>query len=763
VPNCEATELTTADGSYTVNPDGAITFVPDADFTGLATVPVTYQVADEDGQVTSALLTVSVIAKPVATDDESWGAFNTSQTKDVMSNDRSQTGTPLSSSTLKLWDPVARAYVTEPVTLANGKYEIVAGQIKFTPEQNFSGKATPVTYQVMDSMGQTDTATYTPTVLAVPVYSRAPADKSQSQNVLEDGSIDGVELDIRTLKLRDPITQELLEEPSVVVPGEGAFVIEGSSIKFTPNLEELVAALVEDQSRLIQVIEGGKVIGLEVRVTPIPYQILDKQGRTVTAMYYPVVFFPTPAAEPDKSYGPADEPQSQEILDNDTATGAKLVKSTFQMVDPGTRQPTTNPSVVMPGEGTFTFTGTSIRFTPNLQALIETLTKPANRSRLVEVYQLDENDKFVLDEDGNKIVLGLEAEITPITYQIEDEFGRLVTTTYTPKLFFPSPVAAPDSSEGPADEPQKQNVHGNDAATGTKLLPETLELVAGSPRINLVSSTVADVQGEGWYKFDGEYIIFTPNLTELVKTLSDDFIKNGRNYKGPGHEGARLEVVWENGKVIGLAVDISPVTYKIQDEFGRWVETTYTPRVFFPTPIATPDETWGALNEPQRADVIKNDSEAMGIPFDNDYLEIKDPQNGEWGSEPVRTSEGLFEIETIDEATLQTAGFGGNEKIVLATSFAESGSLKQLVFTPNRDWYGTAIVEYQIQDEFGQKVQSTYTPNIETGIIPTVNKLVRTGMDQYGYLIQIAGSVALIVVGTTSVIKARRRNPSNKI
>jgi hypothetical protein len=451
------------------------------------------------------------------------------------------------------------------------------------------------------------------------------------------------------------------------------------------------------------------VIGLEVDITPITYQLLDRDGRTVTATYYPVVFFPNPVAEPDVSYGPADEPQSQKILENDSATGAKLVLSTFTLIDPVTEQPTNSTTVVMPGEGTFRFTGDAIEFTPNLDALIATLV--ANPDRLIPVYQLDENGNPVIGEDGLPIVIGLEAEITPITYQIQDEFGRLVTTTYTPRLFFPNPVAAPDFSRGPADQPQSQQVLTNDASTGTRLLPETLQLVHPiTGEILSVGDYEVVIPNEGTFTFDGESIIFTPNMEALIEMLRQDLQAHQGDYSR-----AKLREVWENGVYLGLEADITPITYLVKDEFGRLVTTTYYPKVFFPKPAASPDFSRGAINEPQRKDIISNDDPSKGLAFELDYLKIWDPSGeGSWGITAVQTDEGVYTIEAGDGITLQTAGFGGKQRIVLATQVKTGSTFNQLVFTPRHNWTGTATpIRYQVRDIFGQTVDSTYTPTIE--------------------------------------------------
>jgi hypothetical protein len=382
------------------------------------------------------------------------------------------------------------------------------------------------------------------------------------------------------------------------------------------------------------------------------------------------------------------------------------------------------------------------------------------------VYQLDDNGNRVLGDDGRPIVIGLEAEITPITYQIKDEFGRLVTTTYTPKLYFPNPVAAPDYSRGPADEPQSQQILANDASTGTRLLPETLQLVHPLTGAVLpVGDYEIELADEGTFRFDGQAITFTPDMDALVEMLRQDLEAHQGNYGA-----AKLREVWENGVYMGLEADISPITYTILDEFGRAVTTTYYPKVFFPKPEASPDVSRGAINEPQRKDIMSNDDPSKGIAFAPDYLMIWDPAAEAWGIGEVETAEGVYSIEAGEGITLLTAGFGAPQKIVLATNISASGEFNQLVFTPNLDWTGTATpIRYQVRDVFGQKADSTFTPAIEAEtvssetirvIVTTVGRLARTGGEPLYVTLQVM--VFLITVGVGLQMAARGRRESDK-
>jgi CshA-type fibril repeat protein len=170
--NCNATTVSVANqGTYTVNSDGSVTFDPLPTFSGTATA-VTYQVADSLGQVTSATITPTVYAPPNAVNDTSSGNFDTNQVISPLSNDVEGSGT-IDATTVKLCSSGQVAPNCTATTLTvtgEGTYTVNAnGTVTFDPLPSFTGTASPITYQVADSLGQTDSATITPTVGAPPL------------------------------------------------------------------------------------------------------------------------------------------------------------------------------------------------------------------------------------------------------------------------------------------------------------------------------------------------------------------------------------------------------------------------------------------------------------------------------------------------------------------------------------------------------------------------------------------------------------------
>ena len=64
-PNCTLTSLETVDGTYVVNADGTVSFMPAAGFFGTVTSPPTYSITDSLGQSASSTITPTVIQDPV--------------------------------------------------------------------------------------------------------------------------------------------------------------------------------------------------------------------------------------------------------------------------------------------------------------------------------------------------------------------------------------------------------------------------------------------------------------------------------------------------------------------------------------------------------------------------------------------------------------------------------------------------------------------------------------------------------------------------
>lgn len=141
------------EGVYTVQDDGSITFAPDPQLTG-DTTPITYAATNSLGRTSTAQLTVTVAAVvPTAVDDSARTNFGRPATIDVLANDSGNETAALVPESLRLIDPATGDRVVTVTVDGEGTYEVVDGQIVFTPERGFSGPATPIGYEVSDENG----------------------------------------------------------------------------------------------------------------------------------------------------------------------------------------------------------------------------------------------------------------------------------------------------------------------------------------------------------------------------------------------------------------------------------------------------------------------------------------------------------------------------------------------------------------------------------------------------------------------------------
>ncbi|MEL6606272.1 MAG: tandem-95 repeat protein, partial [Cyanobacteria bacterium J06614_10] len=271
------------EGEYTIDPaTGEITFMPELNFNGPLT-PVEYQVSDDDGDTATATVdgTVNDINDPpVAVLDEITTPEDTAVTFNPLTNDTDVDG---------MLDPTSVVFVNEPTgsTLSpdsktldvpdEGVYTIdpTTGEVTFTPEPDFDGTPTPVTYQVSDDDGDSATGTIevsiTPTNDA-PVLDLdgddsttpgsdyagtfteggAPVSIADSDIAITD--LDDTNLESAIVTFTNPQTDDMLKIGTVTVFANGAVttatvVNNGITYSVAPSINgEVVVSLAGSQS-----------------------------------------------------------------------------------------------------------------------------------------------------------------------------------------------------------------------------------------------------------------------------------------------------------------------------------------------------------------------------------------------------------------------------------------------------------------------------------------------------------------------------------
>ena len=371
-PTDETSVEVPGEGTYTINPEtGEVTFKPEPNFTGKAQ-GVEVQRKDTNGTPATAKYTPTV--KPV-----------TPTSDDVVSEDvqgAKQTGTPVFTDgkttvngkevTVKIDETVKPTFddgSTKKKVPGEGTYTIDEnGVVTFTPEPQFTGKASGVTVKRVDKNGTEVTAKYTPTVKPVTPKAKGVTTtdvqgaKQTGTPVFTPGktTVNGVE---KTVDLDDtkPAT---FEDGSTekVVPGEGTYTVApDGTVTFTPEKDFT-----------------GQAKGVTV-------QRVDKNGTPVTATYTPVVLPVTPTGKDVTSIGEKGQPQSETPVFTPGTTkvnGKTVTVPIDEKVAPTFDDGTTEKKV--PGEGTYTIDKNGkVTFTPEKDFV--------GKAKGVTVKRVDEN------------------------------------------------------------------------------------------------------------------------------------------------------------------------------------------------------------------------------------------------------------------------------------------------------------------------------------------------------------------------------------
>ena len=314
------TKVIPGEGTYTVAPDGTVTFVPEKSFTGVGT-GVTVKRVDKNGTPVTAKYTPTVT--PVTPTAEP------ATSTDIQG--KTQTGTP----TFTEGNPNVPIDNTVPATFEDGSttkvipgegtYTVAPdGTVTFVPEKSFTGVGTGVTVKRVDKNGTPVTAKYTPTVTPV-VPTAAPVTSTDIQGKTQTGT--------PTFTPGNPDVPMDNDVPATfedgsttkVIPGEGTYTVApDGTVTFVPE-------------------KSFTGVGTGVTVKRV-----DKNGTPVTAKYTPTVTPVVPTADPATSIGPKGQEQ----------TGKPTFKEGDSRVPMNDKVPATfddgSTTKTIPGVGTYT-------------------------------------------------------------------------------------------------------------------------------------------------------------------------------------------------------------------------------------------------------------------------------------------------------------------------------------------------------------------------------------------------------------------------
>lgn len=647
------------EGTWTVGPQGVVTFTPEAGFEGPAT-PVEYSIADTNGTRATATLTVVVGTGPLATTDAATTPQNTPVTLVVLTNDVAgdmgaacdpatpglpedcDTGTLLADSVALPTDgqPAGAVVAEDGKSLTvpgEGTYTVQTdGSVTFLPVATFTGGATPVRYAVTDSYGNTATATVEVTVLPItpvatddqlPTPYGTPVTLPGATNDTA-GTAGGVTPAIQVALTRfpaesQPATATVSDDGrSITVEGQGTYVANGDgTVTFTP------------------------ADGFVGTTTPVTYRIEDANGTTDDAALS-VVVRPGPQALPDVESTLQGVPVSLDPATNDvpgrTADDSTGTFDGSLTVFPAEGQPaeavlsSDGKTLTVPGEGVYTIDGGGVvTFTPE-----RSFAQPTT---------------------------------TSVVYRVTDDSGSTATSTITILVTAVVPVALDDQAATPFATPVTFPITANDVA-GDDVAPidaasatfEVADLPEDSDWTISEAGTVLTVPGEGtWTLADDGSVTFAPEAT--------------------------------------FSGDTTPVTYTVRDTNGSATSAQLLVTVQ-PGPVVVPAATTTPQGVAVGVDVLTG-----GTPGPD-----ADGSPGAWVPESL-----LFPID--DQPTGATVSQDGRTLTVPGQGvYTVDPETNEIVFTPEPTFRGEATpITYAVTDTHGNVATATVTVTV-TGIDPVV-------------------------------------------
>ena len=686
------------EGTYTVAPDGTVTFVPEKSFTGEGT-GVTVKRVDKNGTSVTAKYTPTVTpVTPTATPAESEAPQGVVQTGTVTFTEGDPVA-PIDKDTITLLDengqPAASVDAKSPAGDVIGTFTVdkETGVVTFTPtDKSYSGDVVPVKVQGKDTNGTVAETTYTPKITPV-VPTAEPATSTDIQGQTQTGTPSFTPGN-PAIPMDDDVPATFEDGSTTkTIPGEGTYTVApNGTVTFVPEKSFT-----------------GTGTGVTVKR-------VDKNGTPVTATYTPTVTPVTPTAEDTTSTGKQGQTQTgkpeftegdSRVPMNDDVPATFEDGSTTKTVDGvGTYTVAADGTVTFVPEKSFTgeapavtvvredMNGTkaSATYTPTVTPVTPTAT-PAESTGPQGVVQtgtvtftegdsvapidkdtitlLDENGQpaaavfakspagniigtFTVDKDTGVVTFtptdkSYSGDVVPVKVQAADTNGTTVETTYTPKI---TPVA-PTSEDATSTDIQGATQTGKPSFTeGNPNVP----IDEDTPATFEDGSTTKTVDGEGTYTVspDGT-VTFVPE----------------KSFTGTA----------------------SGVTVKRVDKNGTEITAKYTPTVTPVTPTATPAESTDIQGATQtgKPEFTEGDSR---VPMNDDV--------------PATFDDGST-TKTVDGVGTYTVAADGT-----------------VTFVPEKSFVGTAPAVTVVREDMnGTKASATYTPTV-TPVTPTATPAVST-------------------------------------
>ena len=687
-------------GTYTVAPDGTVTFKPLPTYVGTPE-GVTVKRVDKNGTPATAKYTPTVTpVKPTAEPATSTDKQGQTQTgKPVFT-----AGTP----SVPMDDTVPATFEdgsTTKTVPGEGTYTVAPdGTVTFVPEKSFTGVGTGVTVKRVDKNGTPATAKYTPTVTPV-TPTATPATSEAPQGVVQTGTVTFTEGDPVAPIDKDTIT--LLDEN-----GQPA----ASVVAKSPEGKEIGTYTVDQTTGVVTFTPTDKSYSGEV--VPVKVQAKDTNGTPAETTYAPKITPVVPTAEPATSTDIQGKTQTGKPtftegnpsipMDDDVPATFEDGSTTKTIPGEGTYTVAPDGTVTFVPEKSFTGTGTGVtvkrvdkngtsataKYTPTVTPVVPTAEPATSTDKQGQTQSgtptfTPGNPDVPMDdtvpatfEDGSttKTIPGegtytvapdgtvtfvpeksFTGTGTGVTVKRVDKNGTPATAKYTPTVTPVTPSATPAESEAPQGLVQTGTVTFTEGDPVAPIDKDTITLLDenGQPAASVVAKSP-----EG--KEIGTY---TVDQTTGVVT----FTPTDKSYSG----------------------EVVPVKVQAKDTNGTPAETTYTPKITPVVPTAEPATSTDIQGQTQTGKPNFTPGNPA-IPMDDDV--------------PATFEDGSTTKTIPGEGTYTVAPDG------------------TVTFVPEKSFTGTGTgVTVKRVDKNGTPATAKYTPTV-TPVTPTATPATSTNV-----------------------------------
>ena len=650
-------------GEYSINPDGTITFTPDKQYVGTP-APVTVKRVDKNGTEVTATYTPTVTrVTPTSTNAESTGVQG-----------QPQSGKP----TFSPGDQAVPIDMTKPMTFENGTDTLVVanqgtytinsdGSITFTPDKQFTGKATPVTVKRVDANGTEITATYTPTVTKV-IPTSTNATSTGPQGVPQTGTPTFTGGD--TLVPIDESVEPTFEDGSKEkkIPGQGTYTIApDGAVTFTPDKQFV-----------------GKP-------DPITVKRVDKNGTPVIATYSPEYTKVTPTGTGTKTEGLQGQVQEGKVSFTPGHDSVPFPAGSTPLFDNGTAVKE------VPNVGKFEVDADGkVTFTPDKQFKGETPELELTRT----------------DANGTPITVKYQAvvkEVIPTSTNVTSTGPQGVPQTGTPTFQGGDPLVPIDDAVEPtfADGSKEKKIPGQGTYT---IAPDGV--VTFTPEKQYVGTpepvTVKRVDKNGTpvtATYSPEFTKVTPTGTGTKTEGLQGQVQEGQVTFTPGHDSVPFPAgstpLFDNG----TAVKEVPNVGKFEvDADGK---VTFTPDKQFKG--ETPELELTRVDANGTPITVKYQAAVKEVIPTGTNVTSTGPQGVAQTGTP--TFVGGDPLVPIDETVEPSFEDGSKEKTIPGQGTYTITPDGAVTFTPDKQFVGKPdSVTVKRVDKNGTPVTATYSP-----------------------------------------------------